>query len=158
MTKKIFKEIFIIIGAFILAIPIIAFLFRLDENQNMKITIFGTTSSMSIKLAQIHIWLILIFIIYSFRQITLKFKNLISNLILIATCLILIYIFKVHLNINENLQTAIQNDQDANNIGKEIQKVNSLLIFNWSLIITFAIIGMLTLYKSIKEIKNVYKK
>jgi hypothetical protein len=158
MTKKIFKEIFIIIGAFILAIPIIAFLFRLDENHNMKITIFETTSSMSIKLALIHIWLILISLIYSFRQITLRFKNLISNLILIVTCLILIYMFKIHLNINENLQTAMQNDQDANNIGEEIKKVNSLLMFNWSLIITFAIIGMLTLYKSIKEIKNVYKK
>jgi hypothetical protein len=158
MIKTIFKEIFIIIVVFIFALPIFASLFRLDENQNMNITLFEAILSMSTIVAQLHIWLLLIFIIYSFRQLKLKFKNLIVNLILIIVCLKLIFMFKPHVINAENLLISIQNDGDSSIKEKMLKNINSFLIFNWSFIISFLIIGITTIWKSIIEIKSTYNK
>jgi hypothetical protein len=158
MNKTIFKEIFIIIVVFIFALPIFASLFRLDENQNMNITLFEAILSMSTIVAQLHIWLLLIFIIYSFRQLKLKFKNLIVNLILIIVCLKLIFMFKPHVINAENLLISIQNDGDSSIKEKMLKNINSFLIFNWSFIISFLIIGITTIWKSIIEIKSTYNK
>lgn len=156
--KKYFKELLILGLCLPIAIVFMAIFSDEKSSNEYYIRVFGIEHSMTPRLMLLHFWLVLYFIINTVRQIKLRFNNIASNILLILTCSFLVYFVTRSVFNAENLLSMYISHSSPTLDESVVQKLKLSKKLYLILGITFSIVGITALIKTILKVKNIAKR
>ena len=148
MRKSIITEIVILIVCALTAVLLAVLLCDFTPSEDLSVKIFNIGTETSPRYMVYIFWLLSIFIVNSLRQIKLKYKSIISNIVLLLVSLRLLLFVYGRIESVTRLKHAILADQrnPTNN--------NNFLYLLWTILIILLITIIIILFSFQKSVRQ----
>lgn len=153
--KKLLLELGIIFLCIVISILYIAFSGRIvDQNKIQLSSLWESTAYLIFnpKVAVLFVTVICVFLFQSLRQVRLRFKNVMSNLLILTTSLFLFYYYSTRLYYDQDLRTLIINSGQGD--ADILAQIDLRQKVYWLFIFVFAVAIFTTLFFMIKKLKR----
>jgi hypothetical protein len=151
MRKPIIIELIIFIICALMALVFAALLCNFTPSRDLSVKIFNIGTETSPRYMVLIFWLFSIFLIDSLRQIKLKFKSIITNIVLLLVSLKLIVFIEGRIESMNRIKTVLENQ-------KSTDDSNSFLFLLWIVFIILLITIMVLLFSLQKVIRQKLEK
>ena len=151
MRKSIINEIIILIICALMALIFAALFCNFTPKGDLNVKIFNIYTETSPRYMVFIFWLFSIFLIDSLRQIKLKFKSIISNIVLLLVSLNLIVFIGGRIESMNRLKFVLENQ-------KSVDDSNIFLLFLWTILVTLLISIIVMLFSLQKMVRQKLEK